>query len=322
MQQLQALQQRIESELSALKVSNYPPSLYEPISYFLDIGGKRIRPILVLLAADLFNKNIEVAMNQAVAVELFHNFTLIHDDIMDNAPLRRGVPTVHEKWNQSQGVISGDVLFVVAYEYLINANSEHVIPLMRAFNKMAIEVCEGQQFDMDFELRNDVQIAEYLNMIRLKTSVLLGCALELGAIVSDASDEDRSNLYQFGLNIGIAFQIQDDILDVFADANKFGKQVGGDIIANKKTFLYLKARELANQEQLELLKKQLNNTDMNLKVQTVRGLYNELLVREHAELEMNEYYNRAISHLNAIGVHVSQKASLVALADYLMSREV
>ena len=322
MQELKILQEHIERELNQLDVSNKPTSLYEPIGYFLSIGGKRIRPILVLMAARLFDNKNPSVINQALAVELFHNFTLIHDDIMDKAPLRRGLATVHEKWNDSQGILSGDVLLIVAYQYLMKTDAKHFGDLFTSFNKMAIEVCEGQQMDMDFEYRNDVQLSEYIEMIRLKTSVLLGCALELGAIVSDAFEHDRTHLYEFGVNIGIAFQIQDDILDVYADASKFGKQVGGDIISNKKTFLYLKAREHANVEQHASFETQLTNSDFEEKVAVVRGLYDAMQVRQMAEETMNHYYDIALQHLNAIEVADKNKAGLLALADYLMNREV
>lgn len=322
MQDLKKLQQKIESELLNLKVSDQPVSLYEPIRYFLNIGGKRIRPILVMLAAELFNKSAQSVLNQALAVELFHNFTLIHDDIMDKAPLRRGVPTIHEQWNESQGILSGDVLLIVAYQYLMKSEEQHLGALAQAFNKMAIEVCEGQQLDMDFENRHDVQIEEYINMIRLKTSVLLGCALELGAIVAQASDSDKTHLYEFGVNIGIAFQIQDDILDVYADASKFGKQVGGDIIANKKTYLYLKAISSANTEQNLVFEQQMNNSKHEEKVQVIRELYNQLEVRKHAEQTMNAYYQKAMHHLQNIQVDENNKAPLIALSDYLMNRDV
>jgi geranylgeranyl diphosphate synthase type II len=322
MRELKNLQDKIEQELGQLQASNNPASLYEPIHYFLSIGGKRIRPILVLLAARMFNNQKASVINQALAVELFHNFTLIHDDIMDKAPLRRGLATIHEKWNDSQGILSGDVLLIVSYQYLMKTDANHFGALFTAFNKMAVEVCEGQQMDMDFEHRHDVQIDDYIEMIRLKTSVLLGCALELGAIVSDASEQDRKHLYEFGVNIGIAFQIQDDILDVYADASKFGKQVGGDIISNKKTFLYLKAREHANAEQQARFETQLSNSDFVEKVAVVRDLYDALHVRQMAEETMNHYYEIAMKHLNSIQVSEENKLELLALADYLMNRDV
>jgi geranylgeranyl diphosphate synthase type II len=322
MEQIKHLQLEIENALGELKISNNPKSLYEPITYFLSIGGKRIRPILVLLAARMFNNKREDVLNQALAVELFHNFTLVHDDIMDRAPLRRGITTVHEKWNESQAILSGDVLLIVAYQYLMRTHTVYFGDLMKVFNQMAIEVCEGQQLDMDFEQRDDVSIPEYIEMIRLKTSVLLGCALEIGAIVSDASVEDKKHIYDFGVNIGLAFQIQDDILDVYADASKFGKQVGGDIIANKKTYLYLSARQQANNAQEAIFEVQMNNNNHTEKVNIIRGLYDELAVRQKAELAMQEFYDKAMEHLAAISVNHNDKQLLIGLSDYLMQREI
>ncbi len=322
MEQLKHLQNEIEKALAALKVSHQPQALYEPIRYFLSIGGKRIRPILVLLAARMFNNKREDVLNQALAVELFHNFTLVHDDIMDNAPLRRGIQTIHEKWNPSQAILSGDVLMIVAYQYLMRTDAQFMEALMQSFNKMAIEVCEGQQMDMDFEQRDDVTIPEHIEMIRLKTSVLLGCALEIGAIISEASGNDRKNLYDFGVNIGLAFQIQDDILDVYADAEKFGKQVGGDIISNKKTFLYLTARSNANVTQDAIFEAQMNNSNHAEKVQIIRGLYDELNIRQKSEVAMQEFYEKAMEHLGAISVNQDDKQLLIALSDFLMQREL
>jgi geranylgeranyl diphosphate synthase type II len=322
MEQLKSLQTHIEKELFNLNIAQAPIGLYEPLRYFLAIGGKRIRPILVLLAARIFNNQRQEVMNQALAVELFHNFTLIHDDIMDNAPLRRGLTTIHEKWNLAQGILSGDVLMIVAYQYLVRTDAKHIASLMQSFNKMAIEVCEGQQMDMDFERREDVSLPEYIEMIRLKTSVLLGCALEIGAIISDASEADRKNLYDFGVNIGLAFQIQDDILDVYGDAEKFGKQVGGDIICDKKTFLYLTARSQANETQQNIFEAQKSNGNHAEKVEIIRGLYDELNIRQNAEAEMHIYYTKAMENLRAVSVDERAKKELIGLADYLMGREV
>lgn len=322
MEQLKHLQSEIEKALAELKVSNQPHSLYEPLDYFLSIGGKRIRPILVLLAARMFDNKREDVLNQALAVELFHNFTLVHDDIMDNAPLRRGITTIHEKWNPSQAILSGDVLMIVAYQYLMRTDAQYLEALLNSFNKMAIEVCEGQQMDMDFEQRQDVSIPEYIEMIRLKTSVLLGCALEIGAIVSDASPEDKKHIYDFGGNIGLAFQIQDDILDVYGDAEKFGKQVGGDIISNKKTFLYLTARKDADEAQQAIFEAQMNNSNHAEKVEIIRNLYDALNIRQKSEAVMQEFYVKAMEYLNAISVEENFKAELKGLADYLMGREV
>ena len=238
MQALVTSSQLIETAISNLDLPNSPTNLYDPLRYFMTLGGKRMRPVFTLLAAEMFGKAKEEALPAALAVELFHNFSLIHDDIMDEAPLRRKQQTVHTKWNMPIAILSGDVLLVKAYQELCKQDSRQLADLMEVFNKTAVEVCEGQQKDMDFETQEHVSLEDYIEMIRLKTSVLLGCAMELGAIVADQSIENRNLAYEFGVEIGLAFQIQDDILDLYADPEKFGKQVGGDVLSNKKTFLY------------------------------------------------------------------------------------
>ena len=230
-----------------------PKNLYEPIDYILQLSGKRIRPILTLMSADILSGDFKKALPAALAVEVFHNFTLVHDDIMDDAPLRRGKQTVHEKWNLNTGVLSGDAMLILAYQYFENYEAGTFQKLAKLFSKTALEVCDGQQLDIDFETRNDVTIAEYINMIRLKTSVLVAAALKMGAIVAKAPDKDANLLYEYGLNLGLAFQLQDDYLDTFGDPETFGKQVGGDIIENKKTYLFLKAMELANNDDKQKL---------------------------------------------------------------------
>ena len=230
-----------------------PKNLYEPIDYILQLSGKRIRPILTLMSADILSGDFKKALPAALAVEVFHNFTLVHDDIMDDAPLRRGKQTVHEKWNLNTGVLSGDAMLILAYQYFENYEADTFQELAKLFSKTALEVCDGQQLDIDFETRNDVTIAEYINMIRLKTSVLVAAALKMGAIVAKAPDKDANLLYEYGLNLGLAFQLQDDYLDTFGDHETFGKQVGGDIIENKKTYLFLKAMELANNDDKQKL---------------------------------------------------------------------
>jgi geranylgeranyl diphosphate synthase, type II len=236
MQKIQAYRELIEAEIAQIRIPQEPERLYTPIRYLLGLGGKRMRPVLSMLAAELFGADPKKALNPGLAIEFFHNFSLIHDDIMDEAPLRRGFETVHQKWNGKVALLSGDALFVVAYQYLARNESKYINPLLHLFSVTVMEVCEGQQMDMDFEERNDVTIPEYIEMIRLKTSVLLGGALEMGAIVADASDEDRKHIYLFGQHIGIAFQLQDDILDLYGDPEKFGKQIGGDVIAKQKNF--------------------------------------------------------------------------------------
>lgn len=315
------LSQRIEGRIQEYNFPNTPTNLYDPLRYFLTLGGKRIRPVLTLLGAELFSIQAEKAIHAALAVELFHNFTLIHDDIMDVAPLRRAQATVHTKWNNNIAILSGDVLMVNAYQELCKQAPEHLSALLSVFNQTAVEVCEGQQMDMDFELRNDVSIAEYIEMIRLKTSVLLGCAFEMGAIVADASAKNRTLVYQFGQELGIAFQIKDDLLDLYGDPDKFGKQIGGDVISNKKTLLYLTALSNANTSQLQRFEQLEKETDFGKKVKEVTALFEELNVREQAEQEMEKHRQRAMQALAAVEVEEAQKLNLIALAKFLMDRE-
>jgi geranylgeranyl diphosphate synthase type II len=322
MQAIDAYSELVEKEISQLGFPETPKNLYDPLSYFMTLGGKRMRPILTLMGAELFGENKENALPAATAVEVFHNFTLIHDDIMDEAPLRRGKETVHKKWNQNIAILSGDVLFVKSFQLLAKQQHVHLPLLLELFNRTAIEVCEGQQMDMDFESRSDVSIAEYIEMIRLKTSVLLGCALEMGAIIANADEKDRKHLYDFGQHIGIAFQIQDDILDLYADPEKFGKQVGGDVISNKKTLLNLKAFELADSVEKELLLELSVEKNHEIKVTKTRELYTLIGAREACEKAMREHYDIAMNALNTVKVTDSAKRPLIALADYLMQREV
>ncbi len=312
----------IESHLDEIDTPLEPRDLYDPIRYFLNIGGKRIRPILTLLGAELFGMKKEDVVPQALSVEVFHNFTLIHDDIMDEAPLRRNQPTVHEKWNTNVAVLSGDVMLIKAYQLLCKAPGEKLPEILELFNNTAVEVCEGQQLDMDFESRDDVTIAEYIEMIRLKTSVLLGAALNLGAIVAGASTEDKKHLYSFGQNIGIAFQIQDDILDLYADPEKFGKQVGGDVISNKKTVLQLTAIANANKAQCNILQQLQKETNLPLKISRTRELFDQLKAKQDCQEMMQEYYSRAKQSLDKISVSDEMKANLLQLGSYLMDREI
>ncbi|MEN9997671.1 MAG: hypothetical protein RI922_661 [Bacteroidota bacterium] len=322
MQELAVYTTLLEDEITRLDFPKTPSNLYDPLRYFMQLGGKRMRPILTFLGAELFGLKKEAVIHAALSVEVFHNFTLIHDDIMDEAPLRRAKETVHTKWNQNIAILSGDVLFVKAFQLLAKQEPKHLADLLNVFNRTAQEVCEGQQMDMDFELRSDVTINEYIEMIRLKTSVLLGCALELGAIVAEASLDDRQHLYDFGQHLGIAFQIQDDILDLYADPEKFGKQVGGDVIANKKTLLNLKARELANAVQTEQLNRLETEQDLILKVAQTRDLFSDIGARVACEIEMQKHYDFAMNSLKQINVADKNKQSLIALADFLMQREI
>lgn len=311
----------IEQEIAKLDFPSNPSNLYDPLRYFMTLGGKRMRPILTLLGAELFGEKKESAISAALSVEVFHNFTLIHDDIMDDAPIRRNKETVHTKWDRNIAILSGDVLFVKGFQLLAKQKVEHLPTLLELFNKTAIEVCEGQQKDMDFESRQDVSIDEYIEMIRLKTSVLLGCALEMGAVVANANLADRKHLYDFGQHIGIAFQIQDDILDLFADPDKFGKQVGGDVISNKKTLLFIKAFEMANAVQKEILNQLIDETDLDFKIHRTRELYTQIGVQEACEKRMQKHYQMAITAMGKINLPSSAKKPLIALADYLMKRD-
>ncbi len=311
----------IEQSITDISYPTYPSSLYEPISYIMSLGGKRIRPTMLLMATDLFSGDIQKAIPAALAIETFHNFTLIHDDIMDNAPLRRGRQTVHEKWGTNTAILSGDVMMVEANKHITRVEVAVLKPALDTFNATAQGVCEGQQLDMEFENRDDVSIEEYIDMIRLKTAVLLGGAMKLGAIVAGANDQEAGHIYDFGENLGIAFQLQDDILDVFGDPEKFGKQIAGDIIANKKTFLLLKLQELVSPEDNPKLTQQFSNKDFEKKIQQVTHLYGNYKIRELATLEMRVYLDKAFKALNNIQVPESQKTEIIRLARQLMNRE-
>ena len=306
--------------------SDTPQELYAPVNYILSIGGKRLRPLLALMGCELFSSDIKRALPIAMAVEVFHNFTLLHDDIMDDAPLRRGKPTVHVKYNINTGILSGDVMLILAYDFLQNTEGspERINKLWKIFNKMAKEVCEGQQMDMNFERRNDVTISEYIRMIELKTSVLIAAAFEMGAIAGGATSNEAKPLYEFGRNVGIAFQIQDDILDTFGDPEKFGKKVGGDIIQNKKTLLVLKTFELANATQHLDLEELMTTptTDEVAKIEAVKQIFNAVKVRDFAEKEMDKYVEKAFAALNNTTISNTKKTYLKQWANELMMRQV
>lgn len=323
MHSIKQLQQIIDTAVKEINYPATPNELYEPIAYLMALGGKRLRPALVLMATDLFGGNIEDAKAPALAIEMFHNFTLMHDDIMDNAPLRRGQPTVHEKWSNSVAILSGDVMFVKAYKLMIQVKPEILTSVLEVFNKTAIEVCEGQQIDMNFELREKVSIEEYLEMIRLKTAVLLGGALKIGALIGDASVQNADLLYQFGENLGLAFQLQDDILDVYGDPEKFGKQVGGDIISNKKTFLLIKALELAQGDDLINLTAWINKKDFapEDKVEAIKSIYNRLNIRKLSEDVMQQYAKIALNAFDKIDTPLENKKTLLSFAEMLVERD-
>jgi geranylgeranyl diphosphate synthase type II len=323
LKKLSDLQTIISNEVNQLTFPVYPAELYEPIKYILSLGGKRMRPALLLMACDLFGGDVQKAISPALAIEVFHNFTLMHDDIMDNAPLRRGSTTVHERWNNNVGILSGDVMLIEGYKLMMQVEDHLLRPILNIFNETAVGVCEGQQIDMEFESRNDVHINEYITMIRLKTAVVLGGALKIGAMIGGASVDDAALIYTFGEQLGIAFQLQDDILDVYGNPEKFGKQVGGDIISNKKTFLLIKALELADSGQTAKLKKWLSGThfDASEKVVAVTSIYDQLQVRQHAEKAMQTYADKAFSALDAINLPDEHKQYLRDFADGLMIRE-
>jgi len=320
MKTIENYSQHIEKEILHFSFPEKPSNLYDPLRYFMTLGGKRMRPMLTLMSANLFGKSIQESMSAAMAVELFHNFSLIHDDIMDAAPLRRAKQTVHEKWNTNIAILSGDVLFVKAYEQL-SLHPAHLVPtLLRIFNKTAIEVCEGQQMDMDFETRDDVSSEEYIEMIRLKTSVLLGCALEMGAIIGETTEENRHQLYQFGEHFGIAFQIQDDLLDLYGNPEKVGKQVGGDVLANKKTLLSILAKQHANEEQknrLHLLQKE---SDTERKISETITIFGDLQIQELCRQEMKHHYGLAMDALSRVS-SPNPITELEQLANFLFHRD-
>ncbi len=314
------LQQLFEQHLAEQHFSNTPANLYDPCRHILQLGGKRVRPAICLLAHELFSDLNSDAFNAAVAIELFHNFTLIHDDIMDQAPLRRGMPTVHTKWDMPTAILSGDVMNIYAYKALNNISSTYLHKVLNVFNQTAIEVCEGQQMDMDFESRIDVSIDNYIHMITLKTSVLLAASLQIGAILGGATDGTAHLLYEFGKNVGISFQLKDDYLDAFGNGDKIGKQVGGDIKSNKKTFLLLKAQELATGENAtKLASILLNNSET--KVQDMLAMYTELDIQQHAQKAKEHYSNLAFEILEKLPVQEVRKQELRNVADWLLNRE-
>lgn len=323
MKTLDELQSLIQQAVEQLKYPSQPPDLYEPISYILSLGGKRLRPALLLMACDIFGGDVNKAVKAALAIEVFHNFTLMHDDIMDKAPLRRGQVTVHERWNQNVAILAGDAMMVEANKLMLQVPDPILRTIMDIFNDTATGVCEGQQFDMSFESRDRVGADEYINMIRLKTAVLLGGALKIGALIGGADPKDAALLYTFGEQLGIAFQLQDDILDVYGDPDKFGKQVGGDIISNKKTYLLIKAQETASGENAMALNDWLNdiNADAQQKVAEVTGIYNDLQIRQQAEQVMQTYATEAFNALDAIALPDDRKRYLRGFADSLLVRE-
>lgn len=324
MRAISQYQDIIQAHFEALNLAKEPNNLYEPIRYILSLGGKRLRPVLTLMATEVFDVYCEKAIPAATAVEVFHNFSLIHDDIMDDAPLRRGNETVHEKWDLNTGILSGDAMLILAYQFFENYEPKVFRDLAKLFSKTALEVCEGQQYDVDFETRDDVTIPEYLKMIEYKTAVLVGAAMKMGAIVAETSTENAEAIYDFGLNLGIAFQLQDDYLDAFGDPETFGKQVGGDIIENKKTYLYLKALEFSKAEEKEQLLHlfSIHPTDNTDKIQSVKQIFTQTGADAATQQAIQDFTLKAFQTLDAINISDDKKAVLRAFGNKLMSRNV
>ena len=326
MYSVEELQEIVKTEVeirSKQMMELNPVELYEPIHYSLEMGGKRLRPVLLLLAYNLFSDDVMAAVPAALAIEVFHNFTLLHDDIMDKADVRRNRPTVHKKFSENSAILSGDAMAFQSYKYLVECKSPHLVEALELFTTTAIEVCEGQQFDMDFENRLDVSEAEYLEMIRLKTAVLLACSLKAGALLANASARQASQLYDFGINLGLSFQLQDDLLDTFGDQDTFGKKIGGDILANKKTFLLINALQNASGEQKAELLSWIEKEDFNAdeKIAAVTTIYNQVGVKEMAEQKVDSYFKEAIVNLDAIQLQDVVKQPLYELANKMLTRK-
>ncbi len=313
----------VNDALAHLPYDRKPESLYEPVRYVLSQGGKRIRPTLMLLAYNIYREHPEDIMMNALAIETYHNYTLLHDDLMDNADVRRGHPTVHKKWDANTAILSGDSMLVLAYERMAQCDAAHLAGVMRLFTTTALEIGEGQQYDMEFENRNDVMEDEYVEMIRLKTSVLLACSLKIGAVLADASEEDAECLYKFGEQMGLAFQLQDDYLDVYGNPQVFGKEIGGDIVSNKKTFMLINAFNHANAEQRAELQKWVDAKDFDRKekVAAVTRIYNEIGIDKMAQEKIAYYFEQSKKYLDAVNVPAERKEQLAKYAQQMMKRK-
>ncbi len=314
----------MNAHLAGLSFERTPKGLYEPVSYVLSLGGKRIRPVLMLLAYNLFKEDVSAILGPATGIEVYHNYTLLHDDLMDRADKRRGKPTVHKVWNDNTAILSGDAMLVLAYQFMAQCEADKLKEVMELFSLTALEICEGQQFDMEFENRKDVREEEYLEMIRLKTSVLLAASLKIGAILGGASSEDADALYDFGMNLGVAFQLKDDLLDVYGDSSVFGKNIGGDILCNKKTYLLIKAFEHADAGQLSALNRWVDSTSFvpAEKIAAVTDLYNQIGVKELCEVQIAAYSERARKSLEAVKLPKERKLELEQLMEKLMVRNM
>lgn len=318
------LLEKINSHIAGLQFVRTPKGLYDPVTYVLSMGGKRIRPVLMLMAYNLYKEDVASIFSPATGIEVYHNYTLLHDDLMDRADKRRGKETVHKVWNDNAAILSGDAMLVLAYRFMAQCPVEHLKEVMDLFSLTALEICEGQQMDMEFEKRNDVKEEEYLEMIRLKTSVLLAASLKIGALLGGASADDAGRLYDFGMNMGVAFQLKDDWLDVYGDVAVFGKNIGGDILCNKKTYMLIKALEHADKEQLQQLEHWINAAEFEPveKIAAITGLYNRIGVKGLCENKMVEYSNKAMESLAAVSVADEKKDELGKLIENLMYREV
>jgi len=317
-------QEYISDYLNSQYETKEPRNLYEPIHYILGLGGKRMRPVLTLMSAEVFDADYKLALPAALAVEVFHNFSLVHDDIMDDAPLRRGDETVHEKWNTNTAILSGDAMLILAYQYFEKYKTEVFRTLAQLFSKTALEVCEGQQWDVDFETRDDVSITEYLKMIECKTAVLVAAAMKMGAIVAETSSENADLIYDFGLNLGLAFQLQDDYLDSFGDPKTFGKQLGGDIIENKKTYLYLKAIEFASEDEKQQLLHlfSIQPSDNSEKIESVKEIFNKTGASKATQQAIQDFTLKAFATLKEIKIDNEKKDVLYSFGENLMGRKV
>lgn len=310
----------INKEVSEIKYTQKPQILFTPIEYILGLGGKRVRPALALMGCNLFKDDLSEAIPIALGIEVFHNFTLLHDDLMDRADVRRGQPTVHKKWTDNIAILSGDAMLIEAYKFVAQTKPQYLPKVLALFSQTATEICCGQQFDMDFESRLDVSIEEYIEMIRLKTAVLLGCALKSGATIGGASETDANYLYDFGINIGLAFQLKDDLLDVYGDPETFGKKIGGDILCNKKTFLLINT--LQNSESREDILTWINKKEYNEseKIEAVRAIYDKLGLKSISESLIKDYYEKGIACLEKVSISMDRKQELSKLAEDLMFR--
>lgn len=317
------IQEKVNAYIASLPYERKPKSLYDPIEYVLAAGGKRIRPSFVLMAYNLFHDDVDRILPVATALETYHNYTLLHDDLMDKADMRRGRPTVHKKWDDNTAILSGDTMLVLAYEHLAKCDTKYLKPALDLFTETALEVSEGQQFDMEFETRNDVAEEEYIEMIRLKTSVLLACALKMGAVVAGASDADANALYAFGEKVGLAFQLQDDLLDVYGDPKVFGKAIGGDITSNKKTFMLINAFNRADAGTRAELERWTTATEFNPaeKIAAVTEIYNRLGIDKLAEQRIKEYFEQSRQHLDELSVSDDRKAVLREYTERMMNRK-